>query len=171
MSRLKSLFAGGPNQWLRLTRVRILSQIVFFALFILAVWATWTTRLGGYPVSALLELDPLVMISTVFATGYVYKALGWGLILIAITFVFGRVFCSWACPYGTLHQFVGWLFDSGQGHHRIERPRGTRAAEGARRPSAPGRLLHAAHDRRRADQRDPTLRPAHPDRPADRVLR
>ncbi len=123
MSRLKSLFAGGPNRWLRLTRVRVLAQVVFFVLFVLAIWATWTSRLGGYPVSALLELDPLVMISTVFATGYVYKALGWGLVLIAITFLFGRVFCNWACPYGTLHQFVGWLFDSGQGPHRIERNR------------------------------------------------
>ena len=66
------------NRWLRLTRVRILSQVLFFALFILAIWASWTSRLGGYPVSALLELDPLVLLSTVLATGYVYKLLGWG---------------------------------------------------------------------------------------------
>ena len=123
MNRLKSFFSGGPRTFLRLTRVRILSQIVFFLLFLLAVWATWTSRLGGYPVSALLELDPLVMISTVLATGYVYKALGLGLIVIALTFLFGRVFCNWICPYGTLHQFIGWLFDAGQGVHRIERNR------------------------------------------------
>lgn len=119
MKPLAALLAGRPNRWLRLTRVRILSQILFFALFVLAVWATWTSRLGGFPVSGLLELDPLVLISTLLATGYVYKLLGWGLIIIAITFLFGRVFCNWMCPYGTLHQFVSWLFDARPASERI----------------------------------------------------
>jgi polyferredoxin len=112
MIRLRTFFGSILNRWMRLTRVRVISQVVFFTLFVLAVWATWTSRLGGYPVSALLELDPLVMLSIVLATGYVYKLLGWGLIIIAITFLFGRVFCNWICPYGTLHQFVGWLFEN-----------------------------------------------------------
>ncbi len=123
MSRLRTALGPLLNRWLRLTKVRIASQIFFFALFIFAVWATWTSRLGGYPVSALLELDPLVMISTVLATGYVYKLLGWGLLIIAITFLFGRVFCNWMCPYGTLHQFIGWLFDNRTGPKRIEQNR------------------------------------------------
>jgi ferredoxin len=115
----------GPtlNRWLRLTRVRIAAQIFFFCLFIFAVWATWTSRVEGYPVSAFLELDPLVMISTVLATGYVYKFLGWALLIVAITFLFGRVFCNWMCPYGTLHQFVGWLFDNRTGPKRIAQNR------------------------------------------------
>jgi polyferredoxin len=96
---------------LRLTRVRVVSQIFFFVAFMLAVWATWTTRLGGYPVSRFLEMDPLVMIATALSTGYVYRFLGWGLLILALTLVFGRVFCNWICPYGTLHQFVGWLFN------------------------------------------------------------
>jgi len=96
---------------LRLTNVRIVSQIFFFTAFILAVWATWTTRLGGYPVSRILEMDPLVTIATALATGHVYRFLGWGLLILAVTLLFGRVFCNWICPYGTLHQFVGWLFN------------------------------------------------------------
>ena len=35
---------AAPRRWLRLTRVRVLSQIVFFALFLFACWATWTSR-------------------------------------------------------------------------------------------------------------------------------
>jgi len=96
---------------LRLTNVRIVSQAFFFGAFMLAVWATWTSRLGGYPVSRFLELDPLVMISNILSTGYVYRYLGWGLLLLGVTLVFGRVFCNWMCPYGTLHQFIGWLFN------------------------------------------------------------
>ncbi len=123
MTALRTKLVGRLNRGLRLTRVRLFSQILFFVLFLLAVWATWTSRLGGYPVSGLLELDPLVMVSTVLATGYVYKALGWGLIIVALTFLFGRVFCNWICPYGTLHQFVGWLFDNRTGAERIDRNR------------------------------------------------
>lgn len=96
---------------LRLTNVRIVSQIFFFVAFLLAVWATWTSRLGGYPVSRILEMDPLVGITTALATGHVYRYLGWGLLILALTLLFGRVFCNWICPYGTLHQFVGWLFN------------------------------------------------------------
>ncbi len=116
-------FRSGAQRRLRLTRVRISSQVVFFGLFLFAVWATWTSRIGGYPVSALLELNPLVLISTALATGYVYKALGLGLIVLVLTFLFGRVFCNWICPYGTLHQFVSWLFDVHRTSERIRRNR------------------------------------------------
>ena len=49
---------AGPapaRRLLRLTNVRLLSQTLFFGLFLFFVWATWTSRLGGYPVSRLLE--------------------------------------------------------------------------------------------------------------------
>ena len=104
----------------RLTNVRIVSQVFFFSAFLFSVWATWTSRLGGYPVSRILEFDPLVMISTMLSTGYVYRYLGWGLLIIGVTLLFGRVFCNWICPYGSLHQFVGWLFNVRNGKERIE---------------------------------------------------
>ena len=104
---------------LRITNVRILSQIFFFAMFTISVWLTWTSRLGGYPVSRILEFDPLVMVANIPSTGYVYRYLGWGLVIVAVTLLFGRVFCNWICPYGTLHQFVGWLFNIGTGKNRI----------------------------------------------------
>jgi polyferredoxin len=104
----------------RITNARILSQVFFFGLFLFSIWATWTTRLGGYPVSRILEFDPLVMIATMLSTGYVYRFLGWGVLILAITLLFGRVFCNWICPYGTLHQFVGWLFNIGNAKKRID---------------------------------------------------
>ncbi|MEE4380315.1 MAG: 4Fe-4S binding protein, partial [Candidatus Competibacteraceae bacterium] len=121
---LKSLpYEEHLNRHLRLTQVRIGSQIVFFALFLFAVWATWTSRLEGYPVSRLLEMNPLVTLTTVLSTGYVYQFLGWGLLIIGLTFLFGRVFCNWICPFGTLHQFVGWLFNNKSTAQRIEQNR------------------------------------------------
>ncbi len=105
---------------MRITNVRILSQAFFFAVFFFSVWATETSRLGGYPVSRILEMDPLVMLSTMLSTHYVYRYLGWGLVIIGVTLLFGRVFCNWICPYGTLHQFVGWLFNIGRNKERID---------------------------------------------------
>lgn len=108
---LERLPLYSPKKQLRLTTVRIASQAFFFLAFLAAVWATWTSRLGGYPVSRLLEMDPLVMIATGLSTGLVYRYLGWGLIVLCLTLLFGRVFCNWICPYGTLHQFTSWLFN------------------------------------------------------------
>lgn len=110
--RLERLPVYEPKRLFRLTNTRIASQVFFFVAFLLAVWATWTTRLEGFPVSRLLEMDPLVLVSTGLATGHVYRFLGWGLLILALTLVFGRVFCNWICPYGTLHQFVGWTFNN-----------------------------------------------------------
>ena len=107
----------------RLTNIRILSQIAFFAIFLFSIWATWTSRIGGYPVSRLLEMDPLVALSTALSTGYIYRYLGWSIAIILLTFLFGRVFCNWICPYGTLHQFIGWLFNTNPATKRIEQNR------------------------------------------------
>ncbi len=108
---------------LRLTNIRIVSQVVFFAIFIFSVWASWTSRLGGYPVSRLLEIDPLVALSTALSTGYVYRYLFWAVLILGITLLFGRVFCNWICPYGTLHQFFGWLFNINGAPKRIDQNR------------------------------------------------
>jgi len=111
MRLVKYLTSWSFRRHLRLTNVRIVSQVFFISVFVFFCWATWTTRLEGFPVSRILEMDPLVMISNILSTGYVYRFLGWGILVLAITLLFGRVFCNWICPYGTLHQFVGWLFD------------------------------------------------------------
>jgi polyferredoxin len=107
----------------RLTTVRIVSQLVFLGLFVFGVWATWTTRMQGYPVSRFLELDPLVALSTALSTGHIYRYLGWSILLLLLTLLFGRLFCNWICPLGTLHQFAGWLFNVRSGKERQEQNR------------------------------------------------
>ena len=75
-----------------------------------------------YPVEAFLLADPFVGAMTVLSTGTVYRGLLWGLGVLALTLVFGRVFCGWICPFGTLHHLFGWLFPSrwGRGNRRVE---------------------------------------------------
>jgi len=95
----------------RITTIRIVSQTVFFSLFVFLVWVTWFSRMGGYPVSLFLELDPLVGIATALSTHTVYRGLWMGLFILIPALVLGRFFCNWMCPYGTLHQFFAWIFN------------------------------------------------------------
>lgn len=96
---------------LRITNIRVISQVFFFSLFVFLLWATWFSRLGGYPVSLFLEMDPLVGFATAVSTSTVYRWLWRGLLILIPTLLLGRIFCNWICPYGTLHQFFGWLFN------------------------------------------------------------
>ena len=93
--------------------VRRIAQIFFFVLFLwLCVVSTvgdhWF-QLRGWPVDWLLQLDPLVALGTLLTTKTLYAGLLWALLTVSLTILFGRFFCGWICPFGTLHQFVGWL--------------------------------------------------------------
>ncbi len=74
------------------------------------------------PVEAFLLADPFVGAMTALSTHTVYRGLSWSVGLLALTLVFGRVFCGWICPFGTLHHFFGWLLPSrhGRGAARVE---------------------------------------------------
>ena len=98
MSQSKGFFAvnrdGTPwyTRTLRITTIRIIAQSVFFALFMFLLWATWFSRLGGYPVSLFLEVDPLVGFATALSTGTVYRWLWRGMFVLIPTLLLGRVF-------------------------------------------------------------------------------
>jgi len=66
-------------------------------------------QLRGWPVNWFLQLDPLVAIATALTTHTLYWPLLWALAVIVLTIIFGRFFCGWVCPFGALHQFVGYL--------------------------------------------------------------
>ena len=66
-------------------------------------------QLRGWPVNWLIQLDPLVGLGTLLTTRTVYAGLLWGLATIVLTILLGRFFCGWLCPFGALHQFVGFL--------------------------------------------------------------
>ena len=61
------------------------------------------------PVTIFFDLDPLVMVSTWLSTHTLEGISLLGLLTIAVTLVFGRVFCGWFCPFGTLHNAVASL--------------------------------------------------------------
>ena len=98
---------------MRIVTARRASQLFFFALFLwFCVVATLGDRfwqLRGWPVNWLLDLDPLAGIATLLSTRTLYAGLLWGLATLALTVALGRVFCGWICPFGAMHQFIGFL--------------------------------------------------------------
>ena len=98
---------------MKIVTVRRISQVFFFSMF---VWFCIISTIGeklwqlrGWPVNWFLQLDPLVAIGTILTTHTLYKALLWALATVVLTIIFGRFFCNWVCPFGSLHHFVGFL--------------------------------------------------------------
>ena len=98
---------------MRITAARKISQIFFFALFVwLCIVMTLGTKffqLRGWPVNIFLHLDPLTAIATAISTHKLFAPLLWSLAAIILTILIGRFFCSFICPFGTLHQFISYL--------------------------------------------------------------
>lgn len=98
---------------MRIITVRRISQVFFFTMF---VWFCVVSTVGdnfwqlrGWPVNWFLQLDPLVAIGTILTTHALYAGLLWALTTVILTIICGRFFCGWVCPFGTLHQFTGFL--------------------------------------------------------------
>ncbi|HYA40343.1 MAG TPA: 4Fe-4S binding protein [Syntrophobacteraceae bacterium] len=98
---------------MRITIVRRISQIFFFALFIWFCIAStfgqsfWELR--GWPVNWFLQLDPLAALGTVLTTGALYSGLVWAMATVVLTVLLGRFFCGWLCPFGSMHHFLAYL--------------------------------------------------------------
>lgn len=93
--------------------VRRISQIFFLVLFLwFCVVSSFGERwwqLRGWPVNWILQLDPLVALGTILTTRTLYAGLAWALLTMVLTVLLGRFFCGWLCPFGTIHQFFGWI--------------------------------------------------------------
>jgi len=98
---------------MRIVQTRRISQSFFFLLFLwFCVVSTLGSRfyqLDGWVVNWFLQLDPLVAIGTILSTRTLYRGLFWGLVTIVLTILFGRFFCGWVCPFGTMHHFFSHI--------------------------------------------------------------
>ncbi len=89
--------------------LRRLWQLTFFALFLWLVLVTTASLVGGYPVEWFFGVDPLVAVVTALGRHALPAMLLWAVPMVVLTLVFGRFFCGWMCPFGTLHQLFGWI--------------------------------------------------------------
>ena len=98
---------------MNIVTARRISQIFFFIVFI---WFCLVTTIGGqwwqlrgWPVNWIIQLDPLVGLATLLSTRTLFAGLLWGLATVVLTIILGRFFCGWLCPFGAIHQFVGYI--------------------------------------------------------------
>lgn len=91
--------------------LRRISQVLFLLLFVFLFLQTESKGRDelGYPVKIFLDFDPLIFITTLFASHTVEKLFYFSIITIIITMILGRVFCGWICPLGTLNNIVGYF--------------------------------------------------------------
>ena len=108
----------------KLVWARRAAQVGFLGLF--CWWLVHTGFRGNFsavgervrvdrPVEGFLLADPFVALMTLLSTHTIYRGLLWSVGVVALTLVFGRVFCGWICPFGTLHHFFGWILPSRYG--------------------------------------------------------
>jgi ferredoxin len=91
---------------------RLLRRVyqAYFLLFFFAALALMTDEgIRRFPTRLLLQLDPLSALAVLGSSWLLPTGLAVALVIVALTLVFGRAFCGWICPVGTLHQLAAWL--------------------------------------------------------------
>ena len=90
---------------------RRISQAAFLLLFfVLLVKTDYDGRNElAYPVKVFLDADLLVFLTSLVSAHAVPAALFLALLFVPVTLLFGRAFCGWVCPFGTLHHAVSFF--------------------------------------------------------------
>ncbi len=92
--------------WRNLRRVY---QVFFFGLFLCLLVLASQRLIKAYPVSLFLEADPLIALGSLLASQVLFSGLVLALVIVGLTLIFGRVFCSWICPLGILNHVMSAL--------------------------------------------------------------
>jgi len=95
---------------------RIIQAVFFIAFVILFVYTTYPFA-KQLPVDLFLRLDPLVSLVSMIAARAIISTMFLAGILLVSTFIFGRFFCGYMCPLGTLIDMSDFVF-FGRKHKR-----------------------------------------------------
>ncbi|HUV04386.1 MAG TPA: 4Fe-4S binding protein [Armatimonadota bacterium] len=99
---------------MRTRTIRRISQIVFFGLFLVLIYATAYPLKPGIPVDLFVRLDPLAAAASMLAARALIAVMWPALVVVGITILLGRVFCGWVCPLGTTLDASDKLFFRGK---------------------------------------------------------
>jgi polyferredoxin len=94
--------------WSHGRRIRQVVQIFFFALFVYLLFAGLQHQEVNPLANLFFRLNPLSALAAMLASRQWLPDLAWALIIVALTIIVGRVWCSWICPTGTLLEWVSF---------------------------------------------------------------
>ncbi|MEN8153963.1 MAG: 4Fe-4S dicluster domain-containing protein [Acidobacteriota bacterium] len=91
--------------------LRIISQILFLVVFFYLLIRTGAAATESFVYSDyFFYFDPLLLIINFLATHTLAAIFLLSLIPVFLTLIFGRFFCGWICPMGTINHFFSWIF-------------------------------------------------------------
>jgi polyferredoxin len=118
------------RKWRRLRFVRRVSQgiFLFFFLWLIGISVSKTgasvdasvTSLVSFPVELFLDLDPFAGFMVLLSTGTIPGLAVLWIVTLIFGFLFGRGFCGWVCPMGTMNHLVGEIKPTVKGAKRVE---------------------------------------------------
>lgn len=111
---------------MKLKEIRLIYQIFFFFSFIFLsiiatpfLWKQEEFNFIPYPLRFFFEISPLNSISLLLSAKTIYKGMIISIFTIILTLLFGRIYCGWICPFGSLHQFISWLFHRNENYKKL----------------------------------------------------
>ena len=93
----------------KLIIIRRCSQLFFLALFIYVLWSTTYPLKGIFSPTLLFNVDPLVMVVASLSARVLLAGSFLAILTVIATLIFGRFFCGWICPLGTVIDMAGAL--------------------------------------------------------------
>lgn len=98
-SRHKRWSSNSSGLWI--TARKVAQYAALFSFVVLFVWS----RRGGWPANLVnipMRLDPLLVLSHLLASRAFLISSLLALIVLILTLIFGRAWCGWLCPLGTI---------------------------------------------------------------------
>lgn len=83
-------------------------QVFFLLLFFGSLFFMTDEGMRRFPTRFFLALDPLSAVGTLASSWLLPAVLLFTVLLVLLTIIFGRAFCGWACPVGTLNHLASW---------------------------------------------------------------
>jgi polyferredoxin/formate hydrogenlyase subunit 6/NADH:ubiquinone oxidoreductase subunit I len=85
------------------------SQFIFLSLFIHILWSAAFSLKDFLPSEAFVKTDPLIMIFTSVSERVILPGIAFSIAMLVLTLIFGRFFCGWVCPLGSIIDLTGGL--------------------------------------------------------------